>query len=133
MSAQPEMVHPDDGLLDASARMARRGVRHAPVIDGDGRSLGMLSDRDVRSALGEAWAEPDVGPSRFPARVAALRVRDVMGQGAGAVSEADSAMQVVGRMLASHHGALPVVDADEHVVGVVSYVDVLRQLNAAAI
>ncbi len=133
MTGAPEMVHPDDPLLDASARMARRGVSHAPVIDGEGHALGMLSDRDLRSALGDAWAKTDEGPSRFPARIAALRVRDVMGPGAETVSEADSAMQVVGRMLSTHHGALPVVDADEHVVGVVSYVDVLAQLSGAAI
>jgi CBS domain-containing protein len=128
----PESVHPDDRLLDAAARMARRRVRHLPVVDGEGRALGMLSDREVRSALGDAWSNTEQSASRFPARVAALRVEDVMAPGGSVVTETDSAMQVVGRMLSSHHGALPVVDGEGHVVGVISYVDVLRELSAAS-
>jgi acetoin utilization protein AcuB len=133
MTRDPETVHPDDGLLDAAARMARLRVRHLPVIDGEGHAHGMLSDRDVQSALGSGFALTEEKASSVPSRLAALRVHDVMGPGASPVSERDSAMQVVERMLTAHHGALPVIDADEHLVGVISYVDVLRQLESAVI
>ena len=59
-SLQETMTSPVHGIeagalvYRAIARMARRGVRHLPVLDGAGRAVGMLSARDLlrqRAAL----------------------------------------------------------------------------------
>jgi CBS domain-containing protein len=42
----------DDLVLELAARMAEHGVRHMPIVDRAGRVVGMVSDRDVRQAIG---------------------------------------------------------------------------------
>lgn len=52
MTEALQVAAPDDLLEDAVAQMRAEGVRHMPVVD-EGRLVGLLSDRDVRRAVGE--------------------------------------------------------------------------------
>ena len=54
MTRAPTTAAADDHLLDAAARMAERNVRHLPIVDGDRHVVGILSDRDVRTAVGDS-------------------------------------------------------------------------------
>jgi acetoin utilization protein AcuB len=114
-------VRAEDLLVDAVARMRKLGVRHLPVTDGDNKLVGMLSDRDVRTAVGNASVDGSV-----PARVRAMKVDDVMSRDPIRVS-ADMELEELTRILVkSRVGAVPVVDADGRLAGIVSYVDALR-------
>jgi len=44
----PVTIHPDNTLAEARAVMARKGISGLPVVDTDGRLVGMLTNRDVR-------------------------------------------------------------------------------------
>ena len=46
-------VHPGEPLLEAVALMAQHGFRHVPVTGAEGQLVGMISDRDVRTAIGD--------------------------------------------------------------------------------
>jgi acetoin utilization protein AcuB len=48
------------------------------------------------------------------------------------VDPEDDVHDVIDRMLENKIGAVPVVDADQTLVGIISYVDVLRHLGAAS-
>ena len=48
MTPNPLTTSADDAVEDALAKMAAANIRHLPVVDGEGRLLGMLTDRDVR-------------------------------------------------------------------------------------
>jgi CBS domain-containing protein len=52
MTSNPAAIGPEDSLGDAAAMMVQGGFRHLPVIDGDGRLAGFLSERDLRARLG---------------------------------------------------------------------------------
>src|SRR5512134_1759194 len=52
MTFKPAAIGPEDSLGDAAAMMVQGGFRHLPVIDGDGRLAGILSERDLRARLG---------------------------------------------------------------------------------
>src|SRR4029079_5427490 len=54
MTRAPTTAAADDNLLDAAARMAERNVRHLPIVDGDRHVVGILSDRDVRTWVGDS-------------------------------------------------------------------------------
>jgi acetoin utilization protein AcuB len=129
MTRDPLTAHPDDYLLDAAARMQERGVRHLPIIDGNGRVIGIVSDRDVRSAVGD--------PARalggdHPMSADLLRVRDAMSQPA-ITTTGDRSCREVGRLFADRAlGAVPVVDDAGSLIGIVSYIDVLRALTRPA-
>jgi len=125
MTRLPLTVSPEDLLFDAVARMAVRQIRHAPVVDGEGRVLGMLSDRDVRLALGATlMTVPDAAA---PVRVQLLKVRDVMSRDPILVALDTSLYEVATALRFRNVGALPVVDRAGRIAGIISYVDLLRE------
>jgi len=126
MTPEPVTVLPDDLFVDAIARMSARNVRHAPVVDADGRVVGMLSDRDARLAVGNSLlAEKD---TPLPLRLRLLRVRDVMSRDPIVMREPDSLAQAAECLRFRNVGALPVVDRAGKLTGILSYIDILDQL-----
>ena len=126
MTPDPLTCHPDDHVLDAAARMQQHRVRHLPVVDGEERLLGMLADRDIRTAVGvlDRWMD-DVGPG-----LAELRVAAAMSSPAITVPLDAAVGDVVRILVQLEIGALPVVGADGRLVGIVSYIDILRSLRS---
>lgn len=127
MALKPATASPDDYLFDAVARMSAYRVRHLPVVDGDGRVVGMLADRDVRTAIGDP-RRALLHEQEARERVRALRVADVMTREVAALREGDTLPAAVDVFLNRRYGAIPIVDANGVLVGVVSYLDVLRRL-----
>jgi CBS domain-containing protein len=137
MRQSPEVVREDDDLLIAVARMSERGIRHLPVIDGERRVIGVLSDRDVRTVLGDPSRTvgavgvegDDEGASEADAggrlEVHLLKVAHVMTAPPLVVRASEPLPAVARHFLDWRVGALPVVDEDERLVGMVSYLDVL--------
>jgi hypothetical protein len=50
MSRNPITIDPEAPLATAMAVMKKEGIRHLPVTDDTGRLLGIITDRDLRSA-----------------------------------------------------------------------------------
>lgn len=125
MTRDPLTCHPDDHLLDAAARMQQHRVRHLPVVDGDDRVIGMLADRDIRTAVGDPdrWMD-DVTPG-----LEELRVSAAMSSPAITVTPDAPVTAVARRLVELEVGALPVIDRDGHLAGIVSYIDILRALR----
>ena len=46
-------------LLEAQKLMQRREIRHLPIVDDNDRLIGMVTDRDIRSALPYLLAKGD--------------------------------------------------------------------------
>src|SRR5262245_27984690 len=46
MTPDPEVLRPDDPIVYALHRMSVGGYRHVPLVDDDGRPVGMLSVKD---------------------------------------------------------------------------------------
>jgi CBS domain-containing protein len=119
-------VKQNDPLLDAVSLMLGRGIRHLPVVDESGRCLGVLSDRDVRSFVGDPGQAVRQGASRRELR--SLAVSGAMTLDPVLVREDEPLSAVVHRFLDARVGAVPVIDRQERVVGVISYIDLLRTL-----
>ena len=127
MTPRPATVGPEDSLGDAAGAMAQGGFRHLPVIDADGRLVGMLSERDLRARLGTEV-------ERFPSAAFDLLsepVEATMRPDPITISR-DATLRVALEILADERiGALPVLDG-ERLVGIVSYVDLLAYLRREA-
>jgi acetoin utilization protein AcuB len=125
MTPYPITVGPEDPLVAAAATMVARHVRHLPVVDVKSAIVGMLSERDVRSAIGD--------PVEFTATrsisAAQYCVHDVMTKPAIVVSFDRPLVEVAKRFADDRLGALPVVDKFGALLGIVSYVDALRVLT----
>jgi CBS domain-containing protein len=124
MSREPVTAVADDSIRVAIDRMGRHGVRHLPVIDVERRVIGMLSDRDVRTAVGNPMRAID---SREAAvRIESTRVAHAMSR-APLTLAAGTRLARAATLFADHKvGAVPIVDEKERLVGLVSYTDVLR-------
>ncbi|MCE9575378.1 MAG: CBS domain-containing protein [Deltaproteobacteria bacterium] len=67
MATHVHTCAPDDSLKDVEQQMARHQVRRMPVVDDDGRPVGMISINDIARAAGR-----DVTPSEITATLAAV-------------------------------------------------------------
>lgn len=130
MYPEPIAVHADDRLILAAQRMAQRGVRHACVVDGTGVLIGILSDRDVRRLLGDPRRTLD--GSAFPKGAKELRVSAAMTRDPVSLTQDDSIRAALDALIEHRFGALPIVDDDGRLRGIVSYLDVLQHVATSA-
>lgn len=122
MTAWPVTVAPSNSLGEAVEEMLRRRVRELPVV-ADGRLVGILTDRDVRVALGAHARHLDLATLEGPAL--ADHVEDWMTVGATSIGTEEEAGVACRALVATRFGALPVVDAAGEVVGILSTSDLL--------
>ena len=122
MTPSPVTAFPDEYLVNAIAKMQMAGVRHLPVVDEEGRLIGMLSDRDIR--LEANWLD-----GAFPRlKDDATHVYSVMNVNVASVGPNATARELMLAFSSLRVGALPVVDETNGLLGIVSYVDVLAEV-----
>jgi CBS domain-containing protein len=105
MTGNVVVVRPDDPLALAVDRMVSEGVRHLPVVDGEDRLGGMLSDRDIRPVFRSARPGSD-----------SSRQRDDEGRSS--------------RCPTPRTPCSSIVDEEQHPIGMISYADLLRALTS---
>ncbi len=124
MTPFPLTAPPEMPIADAVALMIGHHVRHLPVVDSTSTVVGILSERDVRSAIGDPVQYVELRRSSVR-----LHVRDVMTTPVVSV-QFDTPLIAVARLFADVRiGAVPVLDKFGALVGIVSYVDALRLLG----
>jgi acetoin utilization protein AcuB len=124
MSRNPATVKPDDALKDAIWQMEHGHFRHLPVIDENGKLIGILTDRDVRlirPSLAFVGKE-DAATQLWSIAVQQAAVFDPV-----SVKPETSLKEAAEMILRWHVGGLPVVDDHEKVVGMITYTDILRE------
>jgi acetoin utilization protein AcuB len=124
MSRDPLMAMAGDTIRVVIERMGRHGIRHLPVVDVDRRVIGMLSDRDVRTAVGNplhAVDSPEVDE-----RIRSTRVSDAMTRAPLTLAAGTRLSRAASLFADFKVGAVPIVDDRGGLVGLLSYTDVLR-------
>ena len=112
---------------DAIDRMCRARVRHLPVVGGDGKLAGVITDRDVRNWLFRPDVYPRLGRVPTAALLREAMVRDAMSAPALAITSRADVSEAADRMRAARIGSLVVVEAGE-VVGILTEIDLLRHV-----
>jgi acetoin utilization protein AcuB len=104
-------------------------IRHLPIVD-DGRLVGIVSDRDLREYRIPLMLEIERLGETDRARADELldtAISAVMSSDIVSVDSGETIESVIDAMLEYKIGAVPVIDRHtEDLVGIVSYVDVLR-------
>ena len=123
MTTDPMVIGPDAQVRDARQLLRDRGIRHLPVVDA-GEVIGIVSDRDVRI------------DDRSLRRLEVLeRVGELMGEGKPVEAVMSSPVHTIGpgasvgdaaRLLLSQRiSALPVINEDRALVGIITITDCL--------
>ena len=122
MTERPRCVRPDTPLRDAIAYMEEGRFRHLPVVNADGRLVGIVSPADYAGLAEELIDGPPPAMGQEPGP---LRVADVMTSDPVALSPDDTLGLAATLFLSRLFHAAPVVD-DGELVGIVTTHDLLR-------
>jgi CBS domain-containing protein len=128
MTENPRTMRPTDSVSEALDTLQSMHVRHLPIVDERHHLVGMLSDRDLGSFVSTFTEGAEAERMALP--LSERPVSDFMTTGVVAVTPEADISEVVQLMLDERVGAIPVVDDAERVVGIVSYVDLLRLVGA---
>ncbi|MBI5557845.1 MAG: CBS domain-containing protein [Deltaproteobacteria bacterium] len=125
MTTSPVTVTPDTLLPEVREIMNSRKFRHLPVVDERKRLIGMITDRDLRSAYPSSLLPEDKRQVILD-NVAKTQVRSIMAQkliSLSPLATLDDALYFLSR---EKVGLLPVVDEEQHILGVFSVQDLMK-------
>jgi acetoin utilization protein AcuB len=129
MTSKVFVVEQDDYVDRVFFLIHYENIRHLPVVE-KGKVIGIVSDRDLYKALGpksNSMAIADAtGKNAAELHVATKKVRHIMRRGVITVNRDTSASDAAAIMADNKIGALPVVDKDNKLVGILSATDILR-------
>ena len=126
MTAEPLTISADLSLPEARQLLIEHHFRHLPVVDANNVLVGVISDRDLRSAYPSSILTEEERAEAFK-QVEKSSVGQIMSRNCSCLtlnSTLDDALMVFER---DKVGALPVVTEDDEVIGIFS----MRDLTAA--
>jgi CBS domain-containing protein len=118
MTAKVVTIGQTATVREALKLLAELDVRHLPVVNENDGLVGMISDRDLLRL-------------RRSSEVLGRAVSEVMSADVLVVTPTTHVDEIIDLMTEHRIGALPVVDNESQIVGIVSYVDVLRAAGRA--
>ena len=134
-------VKPDTTIVDAANLMLQRHVSGLPVVDDDGKLVGVVSEGDFlrRSEIGTQrkrgrWLKFILGPGKSASDFVqshGRRVSEVMTTSPVTITEDTAVAEIVDLMERNHVKRLPVVRGDK-VVGIVSRANLLQAVSGLA-
>ena len=132
MTAEPRVVSADTPLRQAAQDMVRAGIGGLPVVDDQGRVIGMLSERELMRHLLSAYLQGGTGgaaasASKSPPAAGRRLVRDVMTRQVLCVSPEQPLAEVASIMTSKDVDRVPVVGGGR-LVGLLTRGDIVRKL-----
>lgn len=119
-------AHPDDGVRHTFFRMREDDVRHFPVVDDDNKLVGIISDRDLRRP---EWVDEAPDISHIYNLEDDLTVKDLMSTNLIVAHTYESLHKVTKVLIEHRFGALPVLNKEKELVGILSATDLLQALE----
>ncbi len=118
-------LKPDDDIFKAQELMAEHKIRHLPITEPDGRLIGIVTDRDIRSALPSKFIKqtPDRAEKDSFAK---SKIKDIMTRDPITISPTYTIQDALLMIQDARVGALPVVDETGILTGIISVRDLLR-------
>lgn len=118
----------DAAIADALRIMAAHEIKRVPVVNQDGRLAGIVSRVDVLRALAQPLARE--APERVLPPGQHTRVGEVMVTEVPAVQSTTPLNVVVDRLVNATQRRIIVVDAERHVLGIITDGDLLKRASA---
>jgi CBS domain-containing protein len=120
MAARPRCVTPETPVNEAARLMEAEDVGALPVLDGE-RLVGMVTDRDIVVRAVAQGKDPRGMP-----------VREIASSDLVSVRPDDDLSDALQLMAGNQVRRLPVVDDDDHLVGILSQADLAMEVKEKA-
>lgn len=124
MTPRPVAVLPGEPIGTVWRTMAERRFRHMPVVDAEGRLVGIVSQRDLLAAVRARGGSLDFADERPTSTVMQAHVDRVRPECCAA--------EAARHMLRTKRSCLPVVDEGDVLVGILTEADYLRMATRGA-
>ncbi len=125
MTQNPCTVLPESILVDVITLLKTTNCRQLPVVDHDEHLIGIITDRDVRLALNSPLTlherQQDID------LLHKVTVEACMTSNPMTVSPDADAVEAAEVLIRFKFGALPVIDTERYVVGILTTTDFLRR------
>ncbi len=118
-------VSPETGILAAQTLLAQNRIRHLPVVVENDVLVGIVSDRDIRSAMPSSMLS-ETEKAAEEKRLALMKVKDIMTANPVTVSPTQTLEDAIIMMQNHKVGAFPVVDSVGKLKGIISVRDLMR-------
>lgn len=136
MSAPSTVLHPNQSLDDAMSMLLRNGISGAPVLDDEGKVVGMVTAMDFLQKEALEGSLLPMGGSREQVqsyvdtarKICAQRVHDVMSPIVVSVSPKHTMQQASLLMTEHQFTRVPVLNENGNLVGILSASDVMQDL-----
>jgi acetoin utilization protein AcuB len=125
MTKDPLKINPDLTISQAREILDSKHFRHLPVVDDNGRLLGIITDRDIRSAYPSSLA-PDEERKRTLEQTTITPVGSIMSRVLSTLSP-DATLDDALLFFRKHIvGAIPITDKENKLVGIFSIRDMIK-------
>ena len=126
MRSPVKTLTPETTFEEARAFFRQNRFRHVPIVNAEGKLVGLISDRDVlREAANintgpEAWVKDLVQVTRT--------IADFMTKRVLTATPSAEIRQIAKAMFEERIGSMPIVNEEEKLVGIITRSDILRTL-----
>lgn len=128
MAAAVVTAEPTDHVMPSFNLMKEQQIRHLPIV-GDGKLMGLISDRDLRRSYGREIAVNLAKDEPDPETPYHTNLEDVMSRHLETIDSLATLAQAASRMVHCKIGALPVTKQDG-LLGIITETDLLRAFVA---
>ncbi len=134
-------VNPDDNIEEALTRLFEMQISGLPVIDAQGKLIGMFTEKEVLSYILPSYIEKvgrfiyEENPKSTRKKLQELtkmKVRQLMRRDVVTTAENTTLCEVARIMLTQRARRLPVIDKTGKVVGIIARCDILKAMAKEA-
>jgi acetoin utilization protein AcuB len=123
MSKDLITIDEDTSIMKASKVMKQNDIQHLPVLK-KGRLVGIISDRDLKDATPSKATTLDIHEMYY--LLDKIVVKSLMAKKLFTIAPDETVEKAAAVMLKHHVSALPVVDADRALAGIITKGDIFR-------
>lgn len=128
MSTQLKTIHSDETLSNAFAKFKVNSIRHLPVLDNEGKLVGLLTEQDLQKAQYAETLLDAHGLAEGPIFKRGARVEDYMSRNVICLTETCELLTAVQAMVDEEASAV-IVTRNNEMIGILTHVDLLRLLT----
>ncbi len=116
----------DRSMMKAAKLMKDKHISSLPIVDEDGKIVGILSDRDIKEASPSKATTLDMHELYY--LLSDIKIGDIMTKKPVTIKGKETVEKAAALMLEGRFGSLPVVDGEGKVLGIITDTDVFNVL-----